>query len=110
MIQEPVFTDPLNLPADLVLEWKAVLWAPTFRACICAFEFQRGKEEVGMVAFICLPSVSACFFVPRSVLDLCFNETLTVIAEMSINQDQRVSVLAPSLSNGQVPHICWDAH
>lgn len=87
-----------------------MLWAPTFRACICAFEFQRGKEEVGMVAFIRSPSVSACFLVPWSVLGLYFNETLTVIAEMSINQDQRVSVFGPSLSNGQVPHICWDAH
>ena len=80
-----------------------MLWAPTFRACIGAFEFQRGKEEVGMVAFICLPSVSVCFLVPRSVLGLCFNETLTFVAEMSIDQDQRVSVLAPSLSNYQVP-------
>lgn len=41
-----------------------MLWAPTFRACICAFEFQPGKEEVGMVAFVYLQSVFACFLSP----------------------------------------------
>ena len=68
--------------------------------------WQERSCNDSLICFISIWKLLSFFFF---FCCLVFAKELTVITEMSINQDQGVPVLAPKLSNCQITNICGNA-